>query len=190
MSRIPLLFALLSLLSSAPALVAGPPQGPSGRLVQDPVPALQDEVLRLEKEVARDKSLTEELDVARARLAASQGEIGAARAAWKRVIATREEQLRKEEALNALYPGTPSSLAFAHWAVADARCGLAKAEGDRAALAQELPKVIAYWEGELALLRSQAEASTCSREQLEQGEKALLKALRQARQRLDAVKRK
>jgi hypothetical protein len=137
MSKTPLLLALLSLLAPAPAVVAGPPEGPSGRMVQDVVPGLTAEVKRLEKEVARDKSLAEE-----------RGHVAAA------------------------------------------RCELAEVEGDREVLGRELPKVIDYWEARLAALRTLAKASVIPPEEVEQGETAIRKEFRQARQRLDAVKRR
>jgi hypothetical protein len=189
MSKKPLLLALLGLLVPAPALVAGPPEGPSGRQVQDAVPALQDEVKRLEKEVARDKSRTEELDVARARLVAAQGRMGEARAVWRKVIAAREEAVARWEALvrrgEACISINPAIL---RGPVAEARCGLAEAEGDRATLARELPKVIAYREERLAQLRRFAKDGAYAPEEAEQEEKSLLKEIREARQRLDAVK--
>jgi hypothetical protein len=191
MSKTPLLFALFGLLVPAPALVAGPPQGPSGRLVQDAVPALQAEVRRLEKEVARDKNLAEELDVARARLAAAQGRATEARAVWRKVIDTREERLARVEAL--VRKGllcNPSELTLCRGHVSEARCGLAEVERDWVTLAGELPKVIAYWEARLAAVRTLAKAGAIRPDDAEQDEKALLKELGQARQRLDAVKRR
>jgi hypothetical protein len=191
MSRKPLLFALISLLASAPAVFSGPPEGPSGRLVQDEVPALQAEVRRLEKDVARDKSLAEELDVVRARLAAAQGRAREARSAWRKVIDAREERLARLEAL--FRKGllcNPSELTLCRGHVAEAECGLAEAERDWVTLARELPKVIAYWEARLAAVRTLAKAGAIPPDEAEQDEKALLKELRQARQRLDAVKRR
>jgi hypothetical protein len=163
MSKMPLLFALLSLLLSAPALVAGPPQGPSSRQVQDAVPALLAEVRRLEKEVARDQSLAAELEVARARLAAAQGRIGAARASWRNIIAAREERLARCEVL--VKRGLlcdPPDITFCRGYVAEARCELAEVERDRATLAEELPKVIAYWEARLAAMRTLAKVGAIS----------------------------
>jgi hypothetical protein len=187
MSRTPLLLALLTLLMPAPALVAGSPQGPSGQLVQDPVPALQDEVRRLEREVARDKSLTEELDVARARLAAAQGRIGEARAAWQKVIATRVARL--DVLLSGRLDCDPSDIALYRLALAEARCGLAEVERDRAALARELPKVIAYYEAMLKMYDKLREAKAYEPDETEV-ERSIRKELRQARRRLDAVKRR
>jgi hypothetical protein len=188
MSKKPLLLTLLSLLVPAPALVAGPPQGPSGRLVQDPVPALTAEVKRVEKEVARDPRWAEELDVARARLAAAQGRTGEARAAWQQVIATRVARL--DVLLSGGLDCDPSYISLFRGSVAEARCGLAEAEGDRVALSRELPKVVTYREAQLAHLRRRAQVGTISTDDFEQGEKSLLKKIRQAQQRLDAVKRR
>jgi hypothetical protein len=191
MSKTPLLLALLSLLAPAPAVVAGPPEGPSGRMVQDVVPGLTAEVKRLEKEVARDKSLAEELDVARARLAAAQGRAREARAAWRKVIAAREERLARVEAkFRKGLLCDLSDLALCRGHVAAARCELAEVEGDREVLGRELPKVIDYWEARLAALRTLAKASVIPPEEVEQGETAIRKEFRQARQRLDAVKRR
>jgi hypothetical protein len=191
MSKTPLLLALLSLLVPAPALVAGPPEGPSGQQVQDAVPALQDEVKRLEKEVARDKWLAEELDVARARLAAAQGRMGEARTSWKKLITAREERLAwLEAAVRKWLDCDPADITICRGYVAEARCGLAEVEGDRVALARELPKVIDSREARLAQLRRLLKAAAISPEKAEQEEKAILKELRQARQRLDAVKRR
>jgi outer membrane protein TolC len=192
MSRKPLLLALLSLLAPAPALVAGPPQSSSGRMVQDPVPALQDEVRRLETVVVENPKilgLVEDLTVARARLAAARGEMGVARAGWQSVIAARAERLRKLEARNKDGHGTPPHLAVLRWELAETRCERAEAEGDRATLARELPKVIAFWEEVLYRPRRPADPDF-SPEGLTQGEKEILKDLRQARQRLDAAKRR
>jgi hypothetical protein len=190
MPRKPFLFTLLSLLVLAPSAFSGPPEGPSGRMVQDAVPALQDEVKRLGKEVVRDKSLAEELDVARARLAAAQGRTGEARAVWRKVIAAREERLARVEAL--FRKGllcNPSELTLCRGHVSEARCGLAEVERDQATLARELPKVIDYWEARLTVVRTLAKAGVLPPGDAEQDEKALQKELRQARQRLDAVKR-
>jgi hypothetical protein len=187
----PLLFALLGLLVPAPALVAGPPEGPSGQQVQDAVPPLVAEVKWLEKEVARDANKADDLAVARARLAAAQGRRGEARTAWKEVITAREERLARLEAL--IRKGLdcdPSEITVCRGHVAEARCGLAEVERDQVTLARELPKVIACWEARLAALRTLAKAGAISPDDAEQEEKAVLKELRQARQRLDAVKRR
>jgi hypothetical protein len=191
MSKKPLLLALLSLLVSAPAAFPGSPAGPSGRLVLDEVPILEAEVRRLEKEVARDKSLAAELDVARARLAAAQGRVKEARAAWRKVIVAREEHLARLETL--FRKGllcNPSEITVCRGYVAEARCELAEVERDRATLERELPKVIDYWEARLAAVRTLAKVGAISPDDAEQDEKALLKELRQARQRLGAVKRR
>jgi predicted component of type VI protein secretion system len=182
MSRTPLLLALLGLLVRAPAAFSGPPDGPSGQLVQDAVPALTAEVKRLEKEAARDKSLVEELDVARARLAAAQGRTKEARAAWRKVIDTREERLARVEAL--ARKGllcNPSELTLCRGHVSEARCGLAEVERDWATLARELPKAIACWEARLAAVRTLARAGAIPPDDAAQKEKALLKELRQRR---------
>jgi hypothetical protein len=189
MSKTPLLFAMLSLLVLAPVLVAGPPQGPSGRMVQDAVPTLLAEVKRLEKEVVRDKSLAEELDLARARLLRAKGRTGEARAVCRKVIAAREEAVARWEALVRKGEDCISiNPAILRGPVAEARCGLAEVEKDQATLARELPKVIAYREEQLAQLRRFAKDGAYAPEEAEQGEKSLLKELRQARQHLDVVK--
>jgi hypothetical protein len=191
MSRTTLLFALLGLLAEVPAVVAGPPEGPSSRMVQDPVPALRAEVRRLEKEVARGGGPAEDLAVARARLAAAEGRTADARAAWRKILDARTERVIAWEAL--VRGGricTADAPALMRGPVAEARCELAEVEGDRAALARELPKVIAYHEAQLAQLRRLADARACSPEDVEQGEKTLQKELRQVEHRLDAVKRR
>jgi hypothetical protein len=187
MSRTPLLFALLSLLVPVPAVVGSPPEGPSGRLVQDAVPTLQAEVRRLEREVAREKSLAEDLDVARARLAAAQGKTGEARAEWQKVIATRVARL--DVLLSGRLDCDPSDIALYRGAVAEARRGLAEVEGDQAALARELPQVIAYHEARLERLDDLRKRGAYYAEETDE-ERAIRKELRQARQRLDDVKRR
>jgi hypothetical protein len=188
MSRAALL-VLFGLLVRAPAAFASPPEGPSGRVVQDAVPALAAEVKRLEKEVARAPELADELNVARARLATAQGRTGAARAAWRKVIAAREELVARCETL--LAKGVlcdPSDLTLYRGAVAEARCGLAEVEGDRAALARELPKGIAYHEAMLRRLDELRKKGAYEPRETEE-ERAIRKELHQARQRLDALKR-
>ena len=93
MSKKPLPLALLSLLDVDAGPGGWPPGRPVGRMVQDAVPCAAAEVKRLKKEIARDKSLAEELDVARARLATAQGKMGEARAAWQRIIGAGEERM-------------------------------------------------------------------------------------------------
>ncbi len=126
--------AVLVLVIQAPAVFSRPLEGPAGRLVQDPVPALQDEVKRLEKEVAREPELAQDLAFARARLAAAEGRTGEARAAWRKIIAAREEARSVQWHL-ILHKGKvcdESDPAIGPGPVAEARCGLAEAEGDLA----------------------------------------------------------
>jgi hypothetical protein len=184
--------AVLVLLMQAPAVFSHPPEGPSGRMVQNAVPALQAEVKRLEKEVAHATDLAEDLAVARARLAAAEGKPKAAAAAWRKILVAREEREKLLDQIFATWKTISDwrAPAIRLGPLAEARCGLAEAEGDRAVLAKELPKVIAYHEAVLAQLRKPAEAKACTPEEVEQGEKAHLKELRDARQRLDAVKRR
>ena len=192
MSRMLFVSAVLVLLLQAPEVFSRPPNGPSSRLVQDPVPALQDEVKRLEKEVAREPELAQDLAFARARLAAAEGRTGEARAAWRKIIAARQEARSVQWEL-ILHKGKvcdESDPAIGPGPVAEARCGLAEVEGDLAVLARELPKVIAYREDQLARLRRLAQAEAVSPDEVERREKFFLKEVRQARQRLDAVKRK
>jgi hypothetical protein len=187
-----LLPAVFGLLLTAPAVFSGPPEVASGRMVQDAVPALRDEVRWLEKEVARDKGLSASLlAVARARLAAAEGRTREARAAWRKILAEREEVVAHWEALMAqgrLCDTTDP--AIVRGPVAEARCELAELDGDRPALARELPKVIACREAQLILVRRLAKAGAYSPEDAEQEEKAIQKKLRQARQRLDDVRRR
>jgi hypothetical protein len=184
-----LLFALLGLLAPAPALVAGPPEGPSGQQVQDEVVTLKAEVKRLEKEVTRYEYKAEDLFEAQARLATAEGRPKTAAAAWRKLIAFREERVRVLEQAG-LRPCVPADPAILPGPVAEARCGLAEVEKDRAVLARELPKVIAYHEAILAALRTTAKEGAYPPEEAERGEQAHLKKLRQARQRLDAVKQR
>jgi hypothetical protein len=191
MSRALFLLALPGLLLTAPAAFSGPPEVPSGRMVQDQVPALAAEVKRLEKQVARDKSLSEDLAVARARLAAAEGRKREARAAWRKVLADREEIVARWEAL--VVRGrdcTPIDPAIMRGPVAEARCELAEVDGDRAALARELPKVIAYREAQLVRVRRLAKVGAYPPEDAEQEEKVIQKELGQTRQRLDDLKRR
>lgn len=190
MSKTPLLIALLSLLVPAPVLVAGPPEGPSGRLVQDAVPALQDEVKRLEKEVVREADKADDLAVARARLAAAEGKMGEARAAWRTIVAFREKRMARWDLLVAKGEVIgPTDPAILRGPLAQARCGLAEVEGDRAALERELPKVIAYREAQLRML-DELRRNEVSEPKETDEERAIRKELRKARQRLDAVKQR
>jgi hypothetical protein len=84
----------------------------------------------------------------------------------------------------------PSDLTLCRGHVSEARCGLAEVERDWVTLARELPKVIPYWEARLAAVRTLAKVGAISPDDAEQDEKLLLKEIRQARQRLDAVKRR
>src|SRR5262249_53941058 len=95
----PLVCALFIVLSQAPAALSRPPNDSSTRMVKDDVAVLKAEVQRLEREVASDKSLAEDLAVARAQLAAAEGNRGEARAAWQKIIAAREERRVRWELL-------------------------------------------------------------------------------------------
>jgi hypothetical protein len=187
MSRLHLLFALLGSLVGLTAVVAASPEGPSGRMVQDPVPGLRAEVQRLERAVAQGIEPPEDLATARARLAAAEGRTADARHAWQKILAARKERVARFEALVAsgriCMVENPALL---RGPVAEAQCGLAEVEGDRTVLGRELPKVIAYHEARLAQLRKLADARACSPEDVEQGEKELS----QARQRLAGLKRR
>jgi hypothetical protein len=109
-------------------------------------PELRAEVQRLEREAANAKSdpaLAEELCVARARLAEAEGRMRAAAAEWRKVIACREKvRQRLEREMRCI--GWLEAFTMAQGAVAEARYWLAEIERDRATLATELPKVIAY----------------------------------------------
>ena len=185
--------ALLVLLMQAPAVLSRPPEGPSGQMVLDEVTALKAEVQRLEKEIARDKtrpSLAEDLAVARARLLAAEGRATAASAAWRKIIAAREERMKRWELLFAKGAVcNPADLAIVRGSVAEARCGLAEVEKNRAVLARELPKVIAYHEAQLGIIDQLRKKGAYEAEETEE-ERVLRKELRKARQRLDAVKRR
>jgi hypothetical protein len=77
-------------------LVAGPPEVPSGRQVQDAVPALEAEVRRLDKEGAGDKGLADDLAVARARLAAAPGKTEEALVADARAGLTPSQMVERK----------------------------------------------------------------------------------------------
>lgn len=165
-----------------------PPEGPSSRMTQADVPALTAEVKRLEKAVGSDKYLADDLAVARARLATADGRTADARGAWRRIIASREEMMRRWEQLFASGKicAAPDP-AMLGGPVAEARCGLAEVEGDQVTLAKELPKVIAYHEARLALVDLLRRKGAYEPQETEE-ERSSRKLIRQARQRLDAVK--
>jgi predicted component of type VI protein secretion system len=193
MSRTPLLFALLGLLVEAPTALCGPPEGPSGRLVQDAVPALAAEVKRLEKEAisgAISVEMNDELHVAYARLAAAEGRTEDARYEWRELVSAREKRLARWISFDARRPATrPDEHAIYRGGVAKARCGLAEVEGDRAVLARELPELIASYEARLRLL-DESRKKGANETEVTDEERAIRKELRQARRRLDAVKRR
>jgi hypothetical protein len=174
-----------------PAALAGPPEGPSARTVLDEVPQLQAEVRRLEREAARDRTdqnTAEELALARARLATAERRTEAARSQWRTVIASREARLAQFEARLARgVECNPAELVMHRGSVAEARCGLAEVERDRAALARELPKVIDFHEARLKLLDHLRTSRAIRPEEAAEDERASRQALRQARARLDAV---
>ena len=182
--------ASLVLVLQAPEVLSRPPDGPSGRLVQDPVPALQDEVKRLEKAAGSEQGHDEDLAEARARLAAAEGRIGEARAAWRKIIAAREEQMKRWQLLELKGKFcNPIDPAILHGPVAEARCGLAEVENNRVVLARDLPMVIAYHEARLKIIDTLRKTGAYEPEETEE-ERAMRKELRQLQKRLDAVKRK
>jgi hypothetical protein len=176
---------LLVILWPGPAAFAGPPEGPSSRMVPDPVPELRAEVQRREREAARapsDPSKAEDLCEARALLAAAEGRNGAAAAEWRKVIAYRDELKRLSMRLC-----SPSPPAILEGPVAEARCRLAEVERDRAALAAELPKVIASYQAQLDRVQRLREFSAVAAEPTAE-EKDTRRRLREARVRLDALR--
>ncbi len=190
MPRTALLPAVFCVAVSLPAALAGPPRAPSGKMVRDEVTRLQAEVQRLEKEVGRDHSdpaAADELDVARARLAAAQGRTGEARAAWRKIIDSREAVMRQYQR-DAPRICTPADPVILRGPVAEACCGLAEVEGDRATLVRELPKVVASYEARLRIIDLLRQKRAYESEETEE-ERAIRKQLRQFRQRLDAVQR-
>ena len=185
------LFVLASivLVLQAPAVFSRPPQNPSGQMVQDEVTTLKGQVQRLEKEVTHDESKTEDLFEARARLAAAEGKTRVACAEWRKVIAARQARLTRFEALARTAEFSDTDYAMVRGWVAEARCGLAEVERDRATLARELPKVIACYEARLEIIDTSRKRGAYEAEETDD-ERAIRKELRQARQRLDTVKRK
>ncbi len=191
MPRIPLLLALVWLPVTCQVVFAGPPERRSGKMVVDEAARLQAEVQRLEREVARDHSdpsASDELDVARARLAAAEGRIGEARAAWQKVIASREAVMRQWQRA-APKVCTPIDPAILGGPVAEARCGLAEVEGDRATLTKELPNVIASHLGTLRILDELRKRGAYEPQETDD-ERALQKEIRQLRRRLESVQRR
>ncbi len=82
---------------------------------------------------------------------------------------------------------TPLNPAMLSGPVAEARCSLAEVESDRAVLARELPKVIAYHKAYLGMLDELRKRGAYPTEETDE-ERTPRKALRNARLRLDAVK--
>jgi hypothetical protein len=191
MPRTPIALAVLSLSLLWHPVFAGPPEGPTGKMVVSDVVQLRDDVLRLEKEVERDNSdpsAADDLDVARARLAAAEGRMGASRAAWKKIIASREAEMRQWQRSPPKWC-TETDKPRLRGRVAEARCSLAELEGNRAVLAQELPKVIAWHETMLLMWDKLREAKAAEPEETEL-ERRIRKELRQCRQRLEALQRR
>jgi hypothetical protein len=170
--------------------LAGPPETPSGLMVQDDVPQLRAEVRRLEKEVAHDKSslvTADDLSAARARLATAEGRRVAACAEWQKVIAGRQERVAHWEKLVAKgLDCSPVEGTFLRGAVAEARCGLAEAQKDMAVLVRELPGVVAYREAQLRLFDELRKRGAYEPQETQE-EREARRALRQARSRLDGV---
>jgi hypothetical protein len=180
---------LLAFLWPGSTLFAGPPEGTSGRIVPDPIPELRAEVQRREREVAKapsDPSKAEELCEARALLAEAEGRTGAAAAQWRKVIAYRQEQERKlkEDSRRICTPPQPAIL---QGPVSEARCRLAEVERDRAALAAELPKVIASYQAQLDRFQRLRECGAVAAEPTTE-ERDTRRRLREARVRLDALR--
>jgi hypothetical protein len=116
MSKLTSLLAGFGLHFQTTGLVTGPPEVPSGRQVQEAVPAHQAEVRRLDKEVAGDKSLADDLAVARAGLAAAQGKTEEALVADERAGLTPSQMVeRKLAALLKSQPQRVSHILTAKW---------------------------------------------------------------------------
>jgi hypothetical protein len=176
---------LLAFLAERPAY-AGPPERVSSRLVLDPVPELRAAVRRLEQEsaaVATDPGKVERLTEARALLAEAEGRLAAAVKAWRKVIAFRRDTYNRMRQCvvsdNLLLPRRGK--------LAQAQCRLAEIEHDLSVLAAELPRVIAGYEEELTWLGEPE--PTDARISVEVQERDLLTKLRNARARLEAVRR-
>ena len=192
MLRMLFVTAVLVVLIQAPVVLSRPPEGPSGRMVQDQAAMLKAEVQRLEKAAKSEPGYEVDLTIARAQLAAAEGKIGKARTALRKLVAEYEERETRYIALTRAGAGTdcgPHALLQVRAATAYVRCALADVEGDRVVLARELPKVIACQETMLAWYDSLRKEGVYGPEETDD-ERAMRKELRQVQKRLDAVKRK
>jgi hypothetical protein len=189
MPRMMFILALLGLLVSDRPVLAGPPEQASGRMVLDEVPTLRDRVRRLERELAKtDPTQAEDLAEARAGLAEAKGLMGTAAAEWRKVVASRRAKMADlERLLKAGRLCFPGELVLQRGRVAEARCKVAEVEGDRVALAAELPQAIAYYEAYLERLRRLMEVGAISSDEAKKEERGLRRELDKARSQLRAT---
>jgi hypothetical protein len=192
MSKTTLLLPVL--LTVVAGASARPPAGVSGRVVADGVLELKAEVERLQRHVDLAPSAEEiseacaALFEARARLAEAEGKPAVAAAEWRKVLAHRvDEETRIERLLKQGKLCIGIAPAMLQGPVADARCHLAEVERNRAVLAAELPKVIAYRQAQLEQLKTLRDHRAYPAEETSE-ERAMRDALRKARLLLDAVK--
>ena len=193
------LAAALTLLVPAPVALAGPPEGPSGRLVIDEAPQWRDVVAREEREIAKiERGVSRgthsplELDCAsgrlaeaRACLAEAEGRLDAAAGEWRKVIASREREMKWWASHPTAEPPPPAIL---RGHVAEARCHLAEIERKPATLAAELPKLIAYYDAHLEMIDTLRQAGAYEPETTDE-ERELRRELRKVCKRLDAVRK-
>jgi hypothetical protein len=184
--------ALLLLLAVASSALAGPPEGPSARMVIDAVPELRAEVKRCEREVSRattelEKNMWQgELAEARANLAEAEGCLETAATEWRKVIACRERAVSwwlRQTRLE------PPRLEVLLGSIALPRCRLAEIERKPDVLLRGLPRVITYYDWRLETIDTLRQQGAYETKQTQE-ERELHRRLRKAILRLDSVRNK
>jgi hypothetical protein len=179
MTRTPISLALGVILLFPVALPAQPAQ-PS-------VEELRRQVEQKEQELNDAQAA---LASARARLAKAEGKTELAAAEGRKVVAHAEGRLK---ALLDLYargrgPCTDEALREAQGAIAIARVWVADVEGKRDDLLAELPKVIAYYERRVQRYETLRAVGAVSEQEAREAVKADESELKQARDRLAALR--